>query len=98
MLLLITTKALVRWSAAGKIAAMLSALKQRVVTFLSSSAPTKNKAELQPGKVSMDYGALRSPWKRVVCCLSQCQIENQEGKVPLSAGPDFLSMIIRWNG
>lgn len=47
---------------------------------LSSSAPTKNKAELQPGKVSMDYGVLHSLWKRVVCCPSQCQIRNQEGK------------------
>lgn len=47
---------------------------------LSSSVPTKNKAELQPGKVSMDYGVLHSLWKRVVCCPSQCQIRNQEGK------------------
>lgn len=45
---------------------------------------TENPADLQPGKVSMDYGKLRSPWKRLVCCPSQCQIRTREENASLS--------------
>lgn len=32
----------------------------------------------------MDYGKLRSPWKRLVCCPSQCQIQTGEENASLS--------------
>lgn len=32
----------------------------------------------------MDYGKLRSPWKRPVCCPSQCQIQTGEENASLS--------------
>lgn len=53
------------------------------VTFPFFST-TKNPAELQPGKVSMDYGKLSSQWKRLVCCPSQCQIQTGKENASLS--------------
>lgn len=32
----------------------------------------------------MDYGKLRSPWKRLVCCPSQCQIQTGDENASLS--------------
>lgn len=32
----------------------------------------------------MDYGKLRSPWNRRVCCPSQCQIQTGEENAALS--------------
>lgn len=32
----------------------------------------------------MDYGKLRSPWKRLVCCPSQCQIQTGQENASLS--------------
>lgn len=58
---------------------------RRVATVtLPVFSTTKNPAELQPGKVSMDYGKLSSRWKRLVCCPSQCQIQTGKENASLS--------------
>lgn len=64
---------------------MLSRLTTVAFPLLSATKKkNKNPADLQPGKVGMDYGKLRSPWKRLVCCPSQCQIQTGEENAALS--------------
>lgn len=71
--------------------------QQHALRFLLFSL-TKNTAELQPGEGQ--YGLWSTALPAEKSCLLSVPMSDREsgGKVPHSAGPDFLSMIIRWNG